>query len=134
MKLNSLNIIKHILPQHSIKHVPDWCQKKHLLCTICRSPRTVFSKQLGRKCQYICANVLNNSRKVFHFNEIFGNKLFFSISILPSIALKRWSFPDNLDLKVSYEDKLSNKRKEDFLYIWLLQRITLSQRSRKSHL
>ena len=26
-------------------------------------------------------------------------QLFFSISILPSVALKRWNFPDNLDLK-----------------------------------
>ena len=35
----------------------------------------------------------------FHFNLNFWNQLCFSISILSSIALKRWNFPDNLDFK-----------------------------------
>ena len=36
---------------------------------------------------------------IFHFNFVILIQLFFSISILASIALKRWNFPDNLDLK-----------------------------------
>ena len=30
-----------------------WCQKKHLHCTICRRPRTAFSKHLETKYLYI---------------------------------------------------------------------------------
>ena len=38
---------------------------------------------------------------IFHFNWNFLEiQLFFSISLLPSIALKRWNFPGNLDFKV----------------------------------
>ena len=31
--------------------------------------------------------------------KFFEIQLFFSLSILPSISLKRWNFPDNLDFK-----------------------------------
>ena len=60
--LNSLNIIKDILPQRSEKHVSGWCQKKHLHCTILRRPRTAFSEHLGSKCLYI---LLNFRSKIF---------------------------------------------------------------------
>ena len=103
--------------------------------------------------------------------------------MLPSIALKRWNFPDNLDFKgkivaefslslnkqqindgaiqkefhqpngifhsidlchllsfysitslvlFTNNNKLWNETKEDFVCIWLLQRITLYKRGRKS--
>ena len=45
---------------------------------------------------------------IFHFNWNFLEiQLFFSISLLPSIALKRWNLPDNLDFKV--KDKIMAK-------------------------
>ena len=48
-KLNSLNVIKNILSQRSQKHVSDWCQKKHLHCTISRRPGTAFSGAFGKQ-------------------------------------------------------------------------------------
>ena len=39
-KLNSLNIIKSILLEHSQKHVSCWCQKKKIHCTISRRPKS----------------------------------------------------------------------------------------------
>ena len=55
--LNSLNIIKNKLPQHSQKHVSDWCQKKHLHYIISRRPRTTFSEHLESKCRHIPLNL-----------------------------------------------------------------------------
>ena len=58
--LDSLNIVKNILPQHSQKpyslskfysdNVSGWCQKKH--CTISRRTRTAFQKNL--ESNYVC--------------------------------------------------------------------------------
>ena len=61
--LNSFNIVKNILLQHSEKsysihkfsrqHVFGCSQKKHLHCTSSRRPRTAFLKHLEDKCLYI---------------------------------------------------------------------------------
>ena len=58
--INSLNVVKNILPQHSqksywlykfsSKHVPRSYQEKHLHCSISRRPRTAFSMHLESKC------------------------------------------------------------------------------------
>ena len=63
MNLNSLDIEKNMLLQHSqkpfwlykfsSKHVSVWCQKKHLHCTISWRPRTAFLKHFESKCLYI---------------------------------------------------------------------------------
>ena len=42
---------------------------------------------------------LQNVLKFFILIELFENWIIFSISILLFIALKRWTFPDNLDFK-----------------------------------
>ena len=61
--LNSLNIVKNILPQHSQKpillnkfsrkHVSGWCHKKHLHWTISRRSRTASSNHWESKFLYI---------------------------------------------------------------------------------
>ena len=65
--LNSLNITKNLPQQRSQKpyplykfsseHVSGCCQKKNLHCTISIRPRTLFSKHLESKCQYIPVKV-----------------------------------------------------------------------------
>ena len=55
--LNSLNIMKNILPKHSQKHISGWCQKKNLHCIISRRPRTAFLELMERKCLYIPVNL-----------------------------------------------------------------------------
>ena len=84
--LNSLNIIKDILPQYSQEeHVSGW----RLHCTISRRPRTAFSEHLESKCLYINVNLrskifvplgeLNNFLFIylfyFHFTYEFNFKL-----------------------------------------------------------
>ena len=61
--LNSLDIENNMLPQHSqkyfwlykfsSKHVPVWCQKKHLDCTISWRQIIAFLKHFESKCLYI---------------------------------------------------------------------------------
>ena len=48
--ITSLNIIKNILAQQNQKHVSGWCLKKHLHCTIYRSPKTELLEPLESKC------------------------------------------------------------------------------------
>ena len=60
MNLNSINIVKNMLLQHSQKNISGWCQKKHLYCTISRRPRTTFSEHLETKCLYIPVNLSSN--------------------------------------------------------------------------
>ena len=55
--VNSLNIIKNILPQHSQKHDSGWCQKKYLYCTISRHAKTAFSDNLESKFLYVHVNL-----------------------------------------------------------------------------
>ena len=65
--LNSLNIIKNILPQHSQKHASGWCQKKSFTLHNCRRQRTAFLEHLERKCLYIpvnlCSKILFQERR-----------------------------------------------------------------------
>ena len=42
---------------------------------------------------------MQNVSQFFVLIEIFENSTIFSMSILLFIALKRWNFPDNLDIK-----------------------------------
>ena len=67
--LNSFNIVKNILPQHSQKPYFTYfpanmflvsVRKKHLHCTISRRPSTVISKHLECKCLYIPINLCRN--------------------------------------------------------------------------
>ena len=109
----------------SSKKVSIWCQKNIcaalILETLWKKTSVYFCissfqrKSLFQRCSMILygwgwiRGRLNNFLKtahcvrlvkcliVFHFNWNF--RLFFSISILPSIALKRWKFPENLDFK-----------------------------------
>ena len=63
MNLNSLNIVKNILSQHSqkpyslykfsSKYVLGYCQENILDCPMPRHPRTAFLKHLESKCLYI---------------------------------------------------------------------------------
>ena len=65
--VNSLNILKNILPQHSQKPFPlykfsgklvsGWYQIKYLHCTISRWPKTAFSKLWESKYLYIPVNL-----------------------------------------------------------------------------
>ena len=117
--LNALNIIKNILLQHSQNHVSGWRQKKHLHCTISRRQKTAFSEHVKSKfvhswkirpkiffffdvTKLLFGGELNNFLhadrclglvkcfKNFHFLLKFLEiQLFFSISILPSVTLKR---------------------------------------------
>ena len=62
MNLNSLKIMKNVLPQHNQKHVSDVSgafPKKHLQCTISRRLRTalVNSEHLESKFLYILVNL-----------------------------------------------------------------------------
>ena len=71
-KVNSLNIMKNILPQDSqkpyspykfsSKFVSGWYQIKHLHCTISRCPETSFGKRVESKCLYIPVNL---RKKIF---------------------------------------------------------------------
>ena len=101
------------LYKFSKKPVSDWRQIKHWHCTISMPPKTAFSKQLESKCLYIPANLhkkifvtetykvciwwLNDFLKAaccfylikcFKFFNWSFWKVFFSISVLSSIALK----------------------------------------------
>ena len=114
--LKSLKSIKNILPQHSQKHISGWCQKKKLHSTISRRPRIAFSELLESKCLYISVRtfLLQRRKKLLsggglnNFCQADGSlglvkcfsnfsfelkfleiHLYFSISILPSIVLKR---------------------------------------------
>ena len=67
-----------------------WCYyiiekniKKHWL----KRPKAVLKNFLKVACCFGLVNCL----------KLFEIQLFFSISIISSIALKRWNFPDNLD-------------------------------------
>ena len=61
--LKSPDIENNMLPQHShksfwlykfsSKHVPVWCQKNHLGCTISLRQRTAFLTHFESKCLYI---------------------------------------------------------------------------------
>ena len=110
--LNALNIIKNILLQHSQNHVSGWRQKKHLHCTIFRRtwkanlcipvkirPKIFYFRDVTK---LLFGGELNNFLhadrclglvkcfKNFHFLLKFLEiQLFFSISILPSVTLKR---------------------------------------------
>ena len=42
-----------LLYKFSSKHVPNWCQKKHLHCIISWCSRSAFLKHFQRKCLYI---------------------------------------------------------------------------------
>ena len=63
MNLNSLDTENNMLPQRSqkpfslykffSKHVPVWCQKKHLVCTISWRQRTAFLLHFESKYLYI---------------------------------------------------------------------------------
>ena len=63
MNLNSLDIEKNMLSQHSQKpfslykfsshHFSVWCQKKHLHCFIFWLAKTAFLKHFESKCLYI---------------------------------------------------------------------------------
>ena len=74
MYLNSLNIVKNILPQHSRKcyslhkfssKLASGCsKKKHLRSTISRRLRTAFLKHLESKCLYISAYLCKRPRKL----------------------------------------------------------------------
>ena len=67
------------------------------LWLLSRSPRTAFSKHWECKCLYIPVYL---RRKLSTFIAFIKIQLYFSILILPSIALKRRNFPGNLDLRV----------------------------------
>ena len=75
--LNSLNINKNIVQQHSQKpyslyrfsnkHDSGCCQKEHLHCTISRCPRNAFLKHLERNvsCQRnVCSREVTNFYQV----------------------------------------------------------------------
>ena len=74
MYLNSLNIVKNILPQHSRKcyslhkfssKLASGCsKKKHLRSTISKRLRTAFLKHLESKCLYISAYLCKRPRKL----------------------------------------------------------------------
>ena len=116
------------LYKFSSQHFSVWCQKKHLQCIISSRSRTAFFKQFESKCLYIsvrkfmflrCSKILSALEKQNDFPkdgslfeprkiliQIFGNSTIFSISILPSIALKRWNFPHNFDLWLNFSYKV----------------------------
>ena len=56
---------------------------------------------------------------IFHFNLNFLKfNYFFSILILPSIALKRWNFTDNLDFKGKIVAKFTKVTFSQYKIIW----------------
>ena len=112
--LNSLDIIKNILPQHSQKHVSGWCQKKNI-CTEpfldalklhfwstwtanvsnLRSnifvPETlkafIWRWQNSSPQGNRCLGLVGKCLRFFYLIEIYKCLTAFRISILPSMAL-----------------------------------------------
>ena len=62
---SSHSILQKIYPSNkakSLTHFTNWCQIKHLHCTISMHPKAAFSKHLEIKCLYISANL---QKKIF---------------------------------------------------------------------
>ena len=102
-----LNIIKKILPQHSQKHVSGWYQEQKLCCIDAQNlhSRSTWKALPLYDCKYqfekFCSRNVESIIISFRVIAFWGswNVLLFSFSILLSIVLKYWDFPDNLDFK-----------------------------------
>ena len=92
-----------------------WFQKKKLHFTISRRPSTAFLEHWESKCLYIAVYPVRS----------FCIMAFF----IPLTQVKFRQFcPFTSTVLFTKSNKLQNERKEDFLYIWLLQWITLCQK------